>query len=319
LTAQLPLTVCFLLALVIALLGRAEASIFNSARTRLMDFSAPALAATRGPLQAFETLQGNITAFFGVYGENARLKRENAELRKWQNVALALEQRNHRYELLLNAIPDPQLASSAVRVIGQSNRPFVKTMILNAGTKHRIRKGQAVVADQGLIGRIYLAGDRSSWVLLLTDPSSRVPVRIQPSNSPALLVGDNTVAPRLELDSSERPAKAGDRVLSTGDGGLLPPDLPVGTVVADGDTLRVALFADADLSDYVHVVDYTAPLEPPANDPEDLPPGRRPLIKAKDAPAVSAPAAAGARATALASADATPRVPAPARPSETPR
>jgi hypothetical protein len=49
---------------------------------------------------------------------------------------------------------------------------------------------------------------------------------------------------------------------------MIPPDLPIGMVVGDGDDLRAGLFADPDLSDYVQIVDYRAVLEPPAGDKE---------------------------------------------------
>jgi rod shape-determining protein MreC len=136
-------------------------------------------------------------------------------------------------------------------------------MILNAGNQAGVKAGQAVMDDRGLIGRIYLAGDRTAWVILLTDLNSRIPVVIQPSNHRAIMAGDNTPAPNLEIDERGGPVKAGDHVISSGDGGQLPPELPVGVVVADGSQLRVALFSDADSADFVHVVDYQVPVEPP--------------------------------------------------------
>jgi rod shape-determining protein MreC len=300
LAAQLPLAMCIVLAVVIALLGRAEASIFDAARARLTDWSSPALAELRNPLAGFEKFVGGIGNIFNVYGDNERLKRENAELKKWQNVALLLEQRVKRYELLLDAVPDPQLASRTARVIGQSSRPFIRTLVLNAGARDRIRKGQAVLDDSGLIGRIYNSGTRTSWVLLLSDPNSRVPVVILPSNRRAILAGDNTNTPVLELDVGERPIKPGDRVLSTGDGGLLPPDLPIGVVRKAGANLRVALFADPGISDYVHVVDYQPQIAPPATTIADLPPVHKP---------------AAAPAAAVAAAPATAAKPVPSRPA----
>ena len=160
-TAQLPLAMCFVLAIVITLLGRAEASIFDAARAKLTDWSAPALGEIRKPFAALEGWVGGVDSLFNIHRENLQLRQENAELRKWQNAALSLEQRVKRYELMLNAVPDPQLATTMAHVIGQSNRPFIKTMILNGGTENGIRKGQAVLDDRGLIGRVYLAGDRT--------------------------------------------------------------------------------------------------------------------------------------------------------------
>jgi rod shape-determining protein MreC len=261
-TAQASLVACGVIAIIIVLLGKAESPIFNTARAKFTDWAEPLLETVRAPLSSFQSWVDGLGTAFTVYRENIRLRQENAELRKWQEVALSLEQRVHRYELLVNAIPDPQLPSVAARVIGQSNRPFIKTMILSAGKDVGIRPGEAVLDDRGLVGRVYLSGEKTAWVLLLTDLNSHVPVVIQPSHRRAILTGDNSPTPFLELDLGEGAVKKGDRVFSSGDGGLLPPDLPIGQVVADRGALRVAMFADPDASDYVHIVDYTPPAEP---------------------------------------------------------
>ena len=78
-------------------------------------------------------LDGSIDSIFSVYQENLRLKEENARLRQWQNAAFVLEQRIKRYQLLLNAVPDPSLTVLTAHVIGRANHPFVDTMILDAG------------------------------------------------------------------------------------------------------------------------------------------------------------------------------------------
>ena len=257
---------CGILAIAIALLGRAQASIFDSARAKLSDITAPALLEVRAPLVAFQNWVESLGTVFTVYSENLELKRENAELRRWQEVALSLENRVRRYEQLLNAVPEDVMPAITARVIGESNRPFVKTMILNAGTDHGVRKGQAVADDRGLIGRIYLTGERTSWVILLTDLSSRVPVMIESSQRRAILAGDNTPTPALDLDlaggtATPDTAKPGDRVLSTGDGGLLPAGVPVGVVIEEQGELRVALFA-GNAGDFVRVLEYGVPAPP---------------------------------------------------------
>jgi rod shape-determining protein MreC len=280
LTAQLPLAICFVLAIVITLLGRAEASIFDTARARLTDWSAPALGEIRKPFAALEGWVSGWDSLWNTHRENLQLRAENAELRKWQYAALALEQRVKRYELMLNAVPNPELDSTMAHVIGQSNRPFIKTMILNGGTEHGIAKGQAVVDDRGLIGRVYLAGERTSWVIPLGDHNSRVPVVVKPSNRRAILAGDNTISPLLQLDVGETKVNPGDRVYSTGDGGLLPADLPIGVVILDRGILRVALFANPDLSDYVHVVHFAPSIEPPATADSELPAPYGPVTRA---------------------------------------
>ena len=81
------------------------------------------------------------------------------------------------------------------RVIGRANRPFLQTMILDAGAANSVKPGQAVMDARGMIGRIYLAGQRTSWVILLTDLNSRIPVAHRAAAIvQAIMTGDNTAS-----------------------------------------------------------------------------------------------------------------------------
>ena len=264
---QLPLVFCVVIALTVAVTGRTHAPVFDGARAALSDWAAPALTALRGPLTAVQNGIGGVAGIFTIYSDNAELRQENAELHKWQQVALSLEDRLRSYQKLLNAVPETKARFITARVIGESSRPFVKTMILNAGTAQRVAKGQAVANERGLLGRIYVTGENTSWVILLSDLNSRVPVMIEPSHRRAILIGDNTPAPQLELDVGDGPVRPGDRVLTTGDGGLLPPDVPVGVVTGKGAGARAVLFATPAAADAVNILDYSIPDPPGAAEP----------------------------------------------------
>ncbi|MEE8439144.1 MAG: rod shape-determining protein MreC, partial [Micropepsaceae bacterium] len=147
--AQLPFALCMVLAFVVVLLGKAEASIFDSARAKLTDMSEPVLTAVYIPVAKVQRWAAGISELFSVYNENIQLREENDALRRWQDVALTLEQRMTRYESLLNVVADPELPIVTARVIGQSSQPFTKTVILNAGANQNVLKGQAVLDDRG--------------------------------------------------------------------------------------------------------------------------------------------------------------------------
>jgi rod shape-determining protein MreC len=264
---QLPLILVVALAVVVVLLGKAQGTLFDRMRARTTDIMAPVLVKLRAPVAGFDRFVGSITEIFSVYEQNLKLKEENARLRQWRNVAIVLQGRVGRYQALLHAVPDPKLNAVLARVIGRSNRPFLQTMILDAGRENHALPGQAVMDARGMIGRVYLAGQRTSWVILLTDLNSRIPVNIAPGNVQAMMTGDNSATPRLELVSRTVVLHAGDQVTSSGDGGLLPAGLPVGTVVSDGaGGWRVALLADAAASQDVEILSFSKPPEtPPAS------------------------------------------------------
>jgi rod shape-determining protein MreC len=301
--AQLPLVIVTALALVLVLLGKAEPALFDRARMAMTDGMRPLLTAVHEPIVRFDRFVGSFDELFTVYQENLRLKDENARLRQWHNVAVVMQDRVSRYQALLHAVPDPGLHSVLARVIGRANRPFLETMILDAGSSNNVKPGQAVVDARGMIGRIYLAGNRTSWVILLTDLNSRIPVAIAPGNRQAILVGDNTPMPSLDTLSQIVTVRAGDQVVSSGDGGLLPPGLPIGTVVEQGGQYRVALLADAGSSEDVEVLAFRQPPEQPPATPE------LPAVAAGLPPATATPPAVTAAAAPAKPAIAPPKAP----------
>jgi len=304
--AQLPLVIVIALAVVLVLLGKAQSGLFDQARVKVTDWLAPGLELVRAPVQGFDRWMGSIGEIFTVYEENLRLKEENARLRQWRNVAIVMQNRVGRYQSLLHAVPDPKLNAVLARVIGRASRPFLQTLILDAGTAHNANPGEAVVDARGMIGRVYLAGKRTSWVILLTDPNSRIPVTVAASVGnggavQAIMSGDNSPLPMLDLVSRTATLHAGDQVVSSGDGGLLPYGLPIGTVVPGNDGgWRVSLLADAASTQDVEILNYSEPPEPlpaeaelPAEAagirPGAVPPPAQKKTPAPDKPAAPAP------------------------------
>ena len=291
--AHLPLIIVAAVALALILIGKAQSSLFDRARAHVMDWMEPALQASRVPVDSATRWVGSIGEIFAVYHENLRLKEENARLRQWHNTALVLDDRVKRYQLLLHAVPDPALTSVVARVIGRASHPFLQTMILDAGKAGGVKPGQAVVDARGMIGRIFLTGERTSWVILLTDLNSRIPVTIAPENAQAIMAGDNSPTPAIETLSQGRQLKPGDQVVSSGDGDILPAGLPIGTIVAVGGGYRVALYADQSTTQDVQILDFKQPPEtPPKPSPNDLPVTAAGLPPAAPppAPTVNAPA-----------------------------
>jgi rod shape-determining protein MreC len=290
--AQLPLIIVIALAVVLVLLGKAQSGLFDKARAHVTDMMAPMLRTARAPIQAVDRWTGSITEIFTVYQQNLALKEENARLRQWRNVAIVLQGRVGRYQTLLHAVPDPKLNAVLAQVIGRASRPFLQTMILDAGRANHALPGQAVVDARGMIGRVYLAGEHTSWIILLTDLNSRIPVTIAPGNVQAIMTGDNTPNPVLDMVLHTVTLHAGDQVVSSGDGGLLPPGLPIGTVVQDtAGNWRVALLADPAGAQDVEILNFAKPPEP-LPDSAQLPAEAAGLKPAPPPPAATHAAAA---------------------------
>ncbi|NWG46555.1 MAG: rod shape-determining protein MreC, partial [Alphaproteobacteria bacterium] len=256
-------------------LGRAEAYVLEQARDALTDVARPVLEFFAGPLRVVRGVFGEIGHILDVHEENERLRAEVERLMEWKAVAEAQNRVIQRYEALLNVEMNEELGYVTGRVIADSGGPFVDTLIVNVGAREGVRKGQAVVAGEGVIGRIIGTGERSARVLLLTDLNSRIPVLVEPNMLPGILAGDNSARPRLIYVELPREISPGDRIITSDDGGTLPRGLPIGTVAereADG-SFRVEMLARRPATDFVRVVNYDVPVDADlASEDEPAPP-----------------------------------------------
>ena len=180
-----------------------------------------------------------------------------AELRRWRNEALRLKAENASLRALVHAVPEAAATPITARVIADSGGTFVRSLLLNAGARDGVRKGLAVVNDEGLVGRVTEVGARSARVLLVTDLNSRIPVVIQSTRDRAILAGDNSEHPKLIHLPTGAPVSPGDRVVTSGHGGVFPPGLAVGVVLAVEKTaIRVRPYVNWHRLEFVRVLDY---------------------------------------------------------------
>jgi len=134
---------------------------------------------------------------------------------------------------------------------------YLRSLTVHAGSENGVERGQAAVAGEGLVGRVSEVGSRTARVLLVTDLNSRVPVIVQGSQQRALLTGDNSERPCLRYLDAGAGIEVGDRVVTSGQGGVFPPGLPVGIVASlDGEAPRVELYVELSRLEYLRIVDY---------------------------------------------------------------
>ena len=287
--AQNPaLVIFFLIALILLVIGRGQEALFDDARGAANDVSAVFMEVLSVPASEVNRWSAGLGSLFSTYDENQKLRQENAKLRAAQSELTELQRKVQRYEGLLKIPTDAPVTAVAARVIADTSGPFVRTVLINAGRAQDVLKGQAVVDDRGLLGRVIATGNRSSRVLLVTDLNSRIPVLIEGVNLKAILVGDNTERPVLEYLPSGSRIVVGARVVTTSDGAAFPPGIAIG-IVGKGETSpRVKLFTNEGRADFVRILKYRAPI-----DVDDVPSGTEPADKAngKAKPASAQPAA----------------------------
>lgn len=246
--------------LALMMLGRTDSLVVERARTTVVDAASPILDLLSQPIAGTVMVLENVRDLANLREENARLREERARLLQWQLVARSLEAENRSLRELLNLVPEPRARFITARVIGDAGGPFVRTALIAAGQHDGVRKGQAVMTGDGLAGRVFEVGQRSARLLLLTDINSRIPVVIERTRDRAILAGDNTDLPHLLYLPLDTQAAPGDRVVTSGHGGLFPPGLPVGIVSAvSEDGVTVQPLVEWSNVEYVRLVDYEMP------------------------------------------------------------
>ena len=266
------------------LVWRIDSPRVERVRAEIIDRVVPSFEWAMAPVTGLANLVSDFQSYQRLAEQNRDLRRELQDMKAWREAALQLEQENAVLRDLNNVRLDPELTWVTGVVLADSGSPFRQSVLLNVGARDGILDGWPVMDGIGLAGRISGVGQDSSRVLLLTDTSSRIPVTIQPSGQRAILAGDNTIAPPLDFIEDPDSIRPGDRVVTSGDGGLFPADILVGQVVRGTDRrLRLRLAADFERLEFLRVlrsqqaerIDATgaliAPVTPPDPEPQSAP------------------------------------------------
>jgi rod shape-determining protein MreC len=207
--------------------------------------------------------------------QNRQLRRDLAVAQSWRDQAVALAAENAQLRALLGAKTDPPLPMVFARTVIDARGPFSNSRVADAGADRRVEEGNPVLAARGVVGRIVGVDSHASRIMLLTDVESRTPVLVARTNGRAILTGDGGPNPELAYLRTHDPLREGDRILTSGDGGVFPRGLPVGIAVKGLDGgWRVSLDSDAAPIDFVRILLFKdfSQVAPPADlTPQALP------------------------------------------------
>ncbi|SDF43213.1 rod shape-determining protein MreC [Limimonas halophila] len=244
-------------AFALTLMGRSDTPVVSELRTAVTDLVAPFLDVASRPVATTADVIHSVESLAELRAENAALRRENERLQHWRAVAHELRADNAALQRMLKVPNAPDTQYVTARVIGDSGGAFVRSVLVNAGQQHGVTVGQAALAPDGLAGRVVEVGRNSARVLLITDINSRIPVVIQRTRVRAVLAGDNTERPKLTYLADQAEVAPGQRVVTSGDGGVFPPGVPVGKVVETPESgVRVQPFVDWHRMEYLRVADH---------------------------------------------------------------
>ena len=187
------------------------------------------------------------------YKENEN-KLRNLEENKLINEYLVLENKKLR-ELINESIQSDDIYA---KVLVDNESPYLKSIILNKGSKDKVKLGMAVVDGSYLVGKIIEVNFTNSRALLLTDLNSKIPVLLEPYNMQAVLSGTGRNLGVIEYTKEEyKELMMGDVIVFTsGQGGLFKPGLPVGKLINEDndENIYINFFSDFRQLDYVKIV-----------------------------------------------------------------
>lgn len=239
--------------------------------TAAQETVAPLAALLAVPLRAVEGFFSDIGHRRSAFVENQALKDEIASLREKQSRYDNLAAKVARYEAILGVDTETEipLRKIAARAIGETDGPFVRSLLLNVGADDGVKIGNPVMSTHGLVGHVINTGPNTTRVLRVSDLNSRIAVASARSGATAILAGDNSPLPKLSFINQRENWSLGDRVITSGDDGSLPRGLEVGEVVrGEGGGLRVRLSSRAAPLDWVWVSPFEKLKPPPELEPD---------------------------------------------------
>lgn len=205
---------------------------FDNLRGLALDATSPISNSLHQVTATISGLASGAGDYWDAAGQNGRLKRENAALRRQMTEARAILLDNRELRATLRLREQSPKVIAAGRIVSSSFESPRRFAVLSVGTGEGIREGMPVRSPDGLIGRILHTGAFDSRVLLVSDRASTVPARLLKTGQAVLCQGrgDGTLDIK-PLEVGRNPFKPGDIVVTSGVGGIYPPLIPVARVV----------------------------------------------------------------------------------------
>ena len=203
------------------------------------------------PTRFFPQVSKDLSNYFSVIEENERLR---AEIEKFKSLELNVEflqdENKNLQKILETEYFNKNLSNILLaKVLVDKNSPFLKSIVINKGTRAGVLKGMPVTKDNYLIGRVVETNYLSSRVLLLNDLNSRIPVTLD-EGTQAILSGSGATNPILEYLPENYEIIEDLNIFASGKDGIFSPGTPIGKTNDQGE---IELFVDPNQLSFVTV------------------------------------------------------------------
>ncbi|MBQ7632716.1 MAG: rod shape-determining protein MreC [Alphaproteobacteria bacterium] len=253
---RLFIAVLFFCSIFFILLSTVNSPLISGINKAALRITGPIMQVVEYPARIVHRAYTYLYDISRIYIDNRELRAENKQMLILQNKVRSLEVENQLLSRLLNYVPPPEANFISAKIIAESGDNFTHILFIYIGNED-VKKGQIVLGDESVIGRIDAVSGSYAKVILVTDINSKIPVVVERTRARGILSGDNTSMPSLIFTRSTADIQEGDVIVTSGVGGMFPAGLPIGFVSsAQNNEIKVETLADISRIEYVRIVDY---------------------------------------------------------------
>ena len=209
------------------------------------------------PENKIENFNSKIKDHLEIYDNYKNLESELETLKKIELINNFLIMENEKLRELINeSINSNEILA---KVLIDKESPFLKSIILNKGSKDKLKIGMAVADEVYLVGKIIEVNYTNSRVLLLSDLNSKIPVVLEPIGMQAVVSGTGGDVGKIQYTKEEYGAQIKNKKIiayTSGQGGLFKPGLPVGKISKDNIN-EINFFSDFKQLEYVKIISHS--------------------------------------------------------------
>ncbi len=214
-----------------AIVADSRFGVFSHVRVYLSSLVSPLQYMANAPGIMLDTMSTQVQTRAGLIEQTKQQEQQLFTLRSRLLKMDHLEHENQRLRELLGSPVHKESRKMVAELLSVDSDPFSHQVLINKGALDGVYNGQPVINDQGVIGQVLHVGSTTSRVLLITDSSHGIPVRVLRNDLRAIASGSGELD-KLELRNLPRntDVQVGDLLVTSGLGGRFPEGYPVATV-----------------------------------------------------------------------------------------
>ena len=193
-----------------------------------------------------------LSEYFNVYKENQNLKDKIHKLNNDKLNYIFLENENKKLKEIIGE--NTNISDGIIsKVLIDKDGKFLKSIILNKGSKNGIKKGMVVLEKNYLVGQIIEVNYTTSRAILISDLNSNIPVVIEPGSFQSILSGTGKAYGKIKYSKNKIFLDENNIVYTSGYGGNFRAGLPIGKINNEIEDLAVEFFSDLSQLSYVKI------------------------------------------------------------------